>query len=283
MTISQAINYGLSKLNHKSTSPFLDAEVLLAHVLKKSKEYLMIHSDKKLSSAAQTTFTKLIKQRSKGIPVAYLVKNKSFYGLDFYVDKNVLVPRPVTEELVDLTINIIKQKDGQNVLDIGTGSGCIAVSLAKHSKANFFASDVSASALKIAKKNAYKHKAKILFKKGSLLAPWNSQRFDIIIANLPYGWSQWKNNSSADTIGLKFEPASALFTKEQGLYLIRQLLTQISLTSLPPHAVILEYDPRQTKELKSLIKKILPQHSSQIIKDYQGNNRFALITKRPLI
>lgn len=279
MTIQQALNSAIAKLSSVSTSASLDAEVLLSFVLKKPKEYLMINSDKKLSSAQEKKYSRLIQQRAKGMPVAYLTNNKSFYGLDFYVDKNVLIPRPVTEELVDVVLPQLKSKKRLNVLDIGTGSGCVIVSLAKNSQANFFASDVSASALKVAKRNARKHRVKVNFKQGSLLKPWKSQSFDIIVANLPYGWSQWKNNSSADTIGLKFEPVTALFTQENGLYLIRQLLTQISLTSLPPHTIMLEYDPRQTKQLKPLIKKILPRYSIKIIKDYQGNNRFALITK----
>jgi release factor glutamine methyltransferase len=183
------------------------------------------------------------------------------------------------------------------ILDIGTGSGCIIISLAKtltpaplpsnfakassdlrkgEGKLQFYASDISSAALKIAKQNAKKHHAKIKFTQSDLLKNIKGD-FDIIIANLPYGWSEWENNSSAQTIGLKFEPKQALFTSENGLYFIRRLLNQIAAKKQKPKLVYLEFDPRQKLELSKLIKKFLPGFKAKFYKDYNNLWRWAEI------
>jgi release factor glutamine methyltransferase len=147
MTIREALNQAQTKLKNTSTSPILDAEVLLCFVLKKPKEFLFINFDKNLTSTQALKYKKLITKRINGWPVAYLTNHKSFYGLDFYVDKNVLIPRPVTEELVDMVLEFNKNHPKLSVLDIGTGSGCIAVSIAKNINGRVFASDISSMAL----------------------------------------------------------------------------------------------------------------------------------------
>ncbi len=284
MTIHDLVNLGIKKLS--KTSPALDAEVLLTFVLNKPKEYLLINSNKKIDPRKEKTFLKLIKQRSIGVPIAYLTGKKEFFGLNFFLDKNVLVPRPDTEVMVEAVLKINSQKP-LSILDIGTGSGNIIISLAKNgglktsaTKTKFSASDVSARALSIARRNAKQHKVKISFKQGSLLKPWGNQNFDVIIANLPYGWKQWKNKSSAETIGLKFEPKLALFTSKNGLFLIEELLRQISERKSKPKYVFLEFDPRQSNQIKNLAKKYLPGYETKISKDLSNRIRYATLEKK---
>jgi release factor glutamine methyltransferase len=112
------------------------------------------------------------------------------------------------------------------------------------------------------------------------LLPWKNKSFDIIVANLPYGWKAWKNNTSAETVGLKFEPTEALFTTKKGLALYEQLLKQVSSLSPAPRSLFLEFDPRQTKQMKKLAKKLLPMYLLEIKKDLSKKNRFAYLHRK---
>lgn len=266
----------------------IEIELLLAHVLNKPKEFLFMNPDRQLSNVQINKLSGVAKRRQKGEPAAYILGYKDFCGLRFKVNKDVLIPRPETESIVERLGKIISgfvRGSGSyaTILDIGTGSGCIIISLANTISAKnfiFFGSDVSEKALKVAKANAKAYHAPIKFIKSSLLKNIR-QDFDIIIANLPYVWKAWKNNSSAETIGLKFEPKQALFAEEKGLKLIRQLLEQITKRKNKPKLVYLEFDPRQKKDLAVLIKKYLPRSKSTYFKDLAGLWRFVEICPIP--
>ncbi|MFA6306222.1 MAG: peptide chain release factor N(5)-glutamine methyltransferase [Patescibacteria group bacterium] len=285
MTISQTLKFAIAKLTASDITdlPHLEAEILLSAILKKPREFLLAHGEKKLSKKQINNYLKLLARRLKGEPVAYLTGHKEFYGLDFIVNKNVLIPRPETELMVDEALNILKHNQQHaTLIDVGTGSGCVIITLAKISKSkanNFIGIDISAKALTIAKKNAYAHGAKnIKFLHGNLLEPITkirNQKF-IILANLPYGWKAWKNNSSADTIGLKFEPEIALYTGKNGLELYEELFKQIKALQIAGYALC-EFDPRQTVKMKQLIKRKLPRANCQIKKDLAGLNRLVII------
>ncbi|PIR96763.1 MAG: peptide chain release factor N(5)-glutamine methyltransferase [Candidatus Doudnabacteria bacterium CG10_big_fil_rev_8_21_14_0_10_41_10] len=207
MTIQKVLTWATEILKKTSTSPSLDAEVLLYYTLKKPKEFILTNQSKKLTSKQLNKFKNLIEKRSIGIPVAYLTGHKEFYGLDFMVNKQVLIPRPETEELVQLTLNrIMNYELGiRNVVDIGTGSGNIITSIAvflglprggeiipnpnkllpastrrlrqggrryaPRNDISFYGTDLSKKALQIARKNARRHGVKIKFLKGNLLDP----------------------------------------------------------------------------------------------------------------
>lgn len=264
----------------------IEIELLLAHVLGQSKEFLYIHSAYQLSANQQIRLQKLIKRRLKGEPVAYILGYRDFYGLRFKVTKDTLIPRPETEELVNKVLQVckvLKVKSKLRILDVGTGSGCIITSLVKGLRVEggkntnlFYASDISLKALKVAKENAKVHGVNVKFIQSNLLNKINLN-FNIIVANLPYGWSDWKNESSVDTVGLKFEPKQALFTKENGLYLIHRLLYQISQLKEKPDVVFLEFDPRQKILLSKLIKKTLPNSRQKFYKDLTGKWRIVEI------
>jgi release factor glutamine methyltransferase len=277
MTIAEILKSASKKL--KST---LDAEVLLCHVLDKPKEYIYSNPEKQIQSIQEKKYSQLVSRRQLGWPAAYLTGKKEFFGRQFKINRHVLVPRPETETLVEFVLEEIKSKHVLKILDIGTGSGNIIISLAKHlgSRHLYFASDVSKKSLAVAKKNAAIHKTHITFRTGNLLTPWKDQKFDIIIANLPYGWKQWKNNTSAETVGLKFEPKKALFTKNHGLFLIDKFLKQVN-RNRPP-LIFLEFDPRQTSSLKKIIMKYFPESEIEIFRDLAGKNRVAQIKTAPI-
>lgn len=289
MTIRELLVHATIKLRNKSTSPALDAQVLLCYVLKKPKEYLFMEHESWIMNQTAKKFLKLVAFRKKGWPVAYLTGKKEFFGLNFFVNKNVLIPRPETETLVELILeysqNVRPHKSGVSralkILDIGTGSGCIIISLAKHlynlsptTYNLFYASDVSKKALAVAKRNARHHKVRITFKRGDLLEPWKNRRFDIIVANLPY-------LPRVEDPSTKFEPKKALVAKKQGLELIEKLFDQIR-KSVPIRTsvkyIFLEIDPRQATKIKNLARRYLPGYKTKIYKDLSGKNRFATLT-----
>ena len=281
MTIQQALTWAINKLHKSSPTSSLDAEVLLSLVLKKPKEFLYTHPETKLTNTQQKKLKTLVSRRAKGEPIAYLTNRKEFYGLDFYVDKRVLIPRPETELLVNKIIELFQVPGSkfQVIADIGTGSGCIAVALAKHlPKAKIIATDISKPALRVARRNARKHGIKIKFFHGSLLQPLKSQKIDIIVANLPYGWKEWKNNTSAETNSLKFEPQKALFTKKNGLHLHRQFFLQLAERKPKPKFTFSEFDPRQKTDLLKMVRKLLPKSKIRIKKDLAGLNRVLIVS-----
>ncbi|MCL5666661.1 MAG: peptide chain release factor N(5)-glutamine methyltransferase [Patescibacteria group bacterium] len=285
----------------------IEIELLLEKVLGKSKEFIFLHPEKKLSSYQVSSLSRLIKRRQKGEPIAYILGYKDFYGLRFKVNRNVLIPRPETEMAVGLAIERLIERLGKpiKILDVGTGSGCIIISLAKALSARghlalrkvspcgeFYGSDISTKALKIAKQNAktilgkYSNTtgyesicAKIKFIQSDLLANIKFNP-EIIIANLPYGWTGWENNTSEETKGLKFEPKSALFTKDHGLYHIRRLLKQVAEKKQKPRLMFLEFDPRQKQELEKLIKKHLPEGDIRFYRDFNGFWRYVEIKNK---
>lgn len=274
----------------------IEIELLLAHVLNKPKEFLYLEPIHKLSANQFVRLQKLITRRQKGEPIAYILGYKDFLGLKFKVNKPTLIPRPETELLVERIQNRVLSIGVRNVkiLDVGTGSGIIAISLAKQLKVlnykyQITATDISKKALVVAKTNAKKHKEKIKFIQSNLLKNIKED-FDIIVANLPYlprldsrvkegGWTEWEINTSSATVGLKFEPQNALFTEEKGLKLIRKLLEQIAGKKNKPGLIYLEFDPRQKQELQKLIKKTLPEFKYKFYKDYSKFWRFVEIIK----
>jgi len=294
--LTQAIQK-LEKFNIKTAN--LDAEILLFYTIKKSREFILTHSEHKLTESQITNFNSLIKKRSKGNPVAYLMGHKEFYGLDFLVNKDVLIPRPETELMIDEVLNFISHiSRPMSFIDIGTGSGCIIISLIKQlltfnfqlSTFNFFATDISKNALVVARKNAKKHKVKIKFLEGNLLEPFfenhklsNPKNPIIITANLPYLTpSQLKNSLS-----IKKEPKIALVAGSDGLKYYEELFKQIKLlvTSYPSNSagkqlqitIFCEIDPQQKIKIGTLIKKELPNSSFQIKKDLNGHSRLVIV------
>ncbi|MDX9893345.1 MAG: peptide chain release factor N(5)-glutamine methyltransferase [Patescibacteria group bacterium] len=278
MTIKLLLDWADNKLRAKTTTPRLDAEILLSLVIKKPKEYFYTYPNKQISCQKINKFKNLIIQRSKAIPIAYLTNQKKFFGLNFYVNRNVLIPRPETELLVEETIKLAGST--ATIADIGTGSGCIAVSLANNLKqAKILASDISPQALKVSKKNAKINRVKINFKIGSLLKPWVDEKLEIIVANLPYGNKKiWQDLTPREKKSLFFEPKIALYAPELGLGLYRQLFNQINKLKHRPKYLIAEIDPSQNQTIKNMAKKYFPLAEIIIKKDLAKLNRMVIIS-----
>lgn len=289
MNIREILKQAANKLNSaKIKNPYFEAEILLSHNIKKPREFLLAHGENKLTKIQQAKYKNLINKRVKGWPVAYLLGYKEFHGFKFTVDKNVLVPRPETELLVDEAIKLVSPDS--TIIDVGTGSGCIIITLIriienlKLKIKKFVALDISEKALSVAKKNAKNNKIKsIRFLKGNLLEPILNNKIKssklLILANLPYGWKVWKNNCSMETKSLQFEPQKALFAGQNGLALYKKLFKQISELSTHNNSgnLLCEFDPRQTAALKKMLKAELPQAKFTIKKDLAGLNRLIII------
>jgi release factor glutamine methyltransferase len=279
MTVKELLGQSRLKLtNAKIPSAILDAEVLLSHTLNQPKEFLYTYPESPINKKQQRQLKKLIKDRSKHIPIAYLTNRKEFYGLDFTINKNVLIPRPETEMIIDEIKN--EKTTNETIADIGTGSGCIAITLKKlFPQTNIIATDISNKALKVAKRNAINHNVNIKLIHGNLLEKLKGEKLDIIVANLPYLPIDDKINREKISPEIKREPQLALWVNENGLKLYRKLFTQISELSHKPNKILCEIDPTQTKDITKLITKTLPKYQLAVKKDLAGRDRLVMLTK----
>ncbi len=268
MTIAQAL-----KKYHKT-----EIDLLLSHVLGKTKEFLFMNREIILSSYHLIILTKLVKRRLRGEPMAYILGYKDFYGLRFKVNRNVLIPRPETEELVNKVLSakwlVLRRKI--KILDLGTGSGCIIISLAKglpSSRCTLYASDVSSNALTIAKQNAKIHKAKIRFLRSNLFSNIKG-KFDIVIANLPY---VPKRNYELGIKNLEYEPKIALVDSIKDFNLYERFFQQVGSHLNPNSSVYLEIDPAAKPLIAKWAKKYLPKGQVKFYRDFNNLWRYVEI------
>ena len=208
-TVRSLIKSGASKLPDKD-SAYLDAELLLCHALNRTREQLYCGLDNPTTTKASLAFMDLIERRISGIPIAYLLNKKEFRSIEFYIDESVLVPRPDTETLVELVLREIKEGERLNILELGTGSGIIAATIAKERPSTLvMATEISYKAIKIAKKNIKHLKLKnVMLCVGDWSAPLkNKKNFDIIVSNPPYVSHGFQY---APHDGICFEPKKSL-------------------------------------------------------------------------
>lgn len=300
-TIKQALSEAIVKLKkNEIPTPQLDAEVLLAHTLHKSREYIISHPKEKLSESLITSYALLVTRRSRSEPIAYIVGHKEFYGLDFFVTKDTLIPRPETELLVEealvLLRSMLRSMLHKNifVIDVGTGSGNIIISLIKSlslkseiGNLKFIAVDPSRKALEIAQNNSQKHNVseKITFLGGRFLNPLMhdpsieiQNSTIIILANLPY-LSKNIYNSSPTSVK-DYEPKESLLSSNDGLDHYRKLFNQIRLLAVEqrlPVVAFFEISPEQKSLIIREIKSHLPNASIRFKKDLAGKWRLVTV------
>ncbi len=267
---------------HGIPNPRLDAEVLLGHLLKKSRLQLYLHFEMPVFQEHLTPFRELIKKRIAHTPVSYLTNRKEFMSLDFYVDERVLIPRPETEQLVE-TILTAETENFQRLLELGTGSGVIATCLAvQHSEWEIVATDISESALAVARKNAEIHActAQIKFLSGDLFEPVaaicanGDAQFDWIVCNPPY-----IKNTERDTLRpdvRDHEPEIALFAGNDGLDVIRRLIAEAPKYLAPTGKLILEIGATQANTIRTLLEAESAYATYKLFKDYAGKERIVL-------
>jgi release factor glutamine methyltransferase len=300
MKIKEALTESYIKLEKKgSDNPHLDAEILLAHILKKPREFLFAHPETELTKRQVSVFRFQVSERLRGAPVAYITGEKEFYGLKFFVNKNVLVPRPETELMVETALALAKLTNEPIIfIDVGTGSGCIITAIAKAisnfqfpisnqfsmSNFQFVATDISAKALNIAKKNVKLNSVEknIKFFQGNLLEPVLKSKIQnlkskiLICANLPYLTPAQIKKSPT----LKFDPKLALTAGKDGLKYYRELFIQINKLQITNYCILCEIDPSQKISIRRLAKRLLPPHEFDLKKDLRGHSRLAIITGR---
>lgn len=224
-SIAQAIKQASQSLTETSDSARLDVEVILCHVLNCAATHLLAWPEKILEQEQTLLFNQLIEQRRTGTPVAYITGSKEFWSLDFKVTPATLIPRPDTETLVEFVLNMFSDKKNLRLIDLGTGSGAIAIAIAsERPNWEIIATDISVEALAIAGDNARRHKIKnIRFIESNWFERLEQQRFDLIISNPPYIAEHDEHLSQGD---VRFEPLSALTSGETGMDDIQHITAQ---------------------------------------------------------
>ena len=274
-TIRQALYLGRAQLRNSPT-PALDARLLLAHVVEREYAWLIAHDEDALTAAQSLAYDRLLDRAAAGEPIPYLTGHAPFFDLDFMVSPAVLIPRPETEQLVERALGWARGRGPLRAVDVGTGSGCIAVTLARHLPATEVAAvDVSAAALALAQTNVARHApGRVAFIRGDLLSAFTSG-FDLIAANLPYvTHEEWTTLPD----GVKsFEPALALDGGSDGLDLIRALLPQAAERLRPGGLVLLEIGWRQGAAAAALARESFPAARVEVHPDFAGHDRIVLI------
>jgi release factor glutamine methyltransferase len=255
---------------------WLDAEILVAHVLHSSRERLHSHPERLLTASQRQRLTRLTTRRAARVPVPYLVGEREFYGHTLKVTPAVLIPRPSSELLVELAIDWLQgHPHARRVIDLGTGSGAVAIAVAKAvPQVRIEARDVSARALRVAAENvaSYRLSRRITTVKGDLLR--GAGPADLILANLPYIPEALRRVRPKE---LEYEPALALDGGKDGLTLIRTALAQAPAAVKPGGLVLFECDPAQTRRIVRLAQGHWPSAQVSVHKDMAGLDRVVRI------
>ena len=265
-------------INNSINSANIDSEILLSSVLKKSKNHLLLNSSIKIDEDKIDTFNKLVERRKKREPIAYILKQKDFWKSTFYVDKNVLIPRPDTEILIEEILYNYSKNQKLSVLDIGTGSGCIIISILKD-RPNFkgTAIDVCKNALNVAKYNAKIHQLenRIKFYKSSV-DNFFKDKYDLVISNPPYINKFDLKYLERDVIG--FEPSLALEGGIDGFTVLKKVIKKSSRLLKIGGKLVLEIGFDQKLKVIKLLKKE-EYFVNKIAKDYGNRDRCVICTK----
>ena len=256
-TIKSLLQWTTDYLQKKGfESPRLEAQLLLAHVLCCSKIELVARSLEEPTDAERTRFRELIQKRVEGVPVAYLIGEREFYLLRFAVTSATLIPRPETETLVMEALARLKSRPNAKVLDLGTGSGCIAISLAHQLKGiDVVAGDISSEALSVARGNAQRHGVddRVAFRQGDLFKVCEAnEQFDLIVSNPPY--ISDRELSTLDVGVRNHEPRSALAGGVDGLDFYRRIATEAGAFLKPDSSLLLEIGMTQGDAVRSLLQ-----------------------------
>ncbi len=279
MNIQTLLNQASKTLKQLSnTSSKLDSEILLSKIIKKNRKYLILNSNEELKKENIKSFDYLVKRRKKGEPIAYLINKKEFWKQNFYINQNVLIPRPDTEILVEETLKLFNVNSKLNMLDIGTGSGCILISILKERR-NFFGTgiDISKKAINVARFNAKMHQLSNRVKfYNSDVDKFLIGKYDLVVSNPPYIKRQDLKYLEVDVKG--FEPKLALDGGKDGFSKITKVISKTSTLLKKNGRFILEIGFGQKKKILSILK----QNNffiNKVVKDYGKNDRCVISTK----
>ncbi|HEY3964358.1 MAG TPA: peptide chain release factor N(5)-glutamine methyltransferase [Planctomycetaceae bacterium] len=283
-TVGKIIDWTTGHLKkHGSDTPRLEAEILLAHARNCPRIQLYVHYNEVLSEAERATMRDLVKRRAQAEPVAYLVGHREFFGLEFRVTPDVLVPRPETETLVLELIAASKASQRLRLLDLCTGSGCVAVAAAMNlPAASLTATDISPPALAIARENADRHGVsnRIRFLEGDLFAAVaDGEKFDVVAGNPPYVADAEMETLPADV--RQHEPHLALRAGSQGLDVISRLIADAKQYLSPNGVLLIEFSPEQAAAVAELIERTGAFEAPRLIKDASGRLRVLVAKLAP--
>ncbi len=277
MTLEQALSRARKVLaSHSIEDAPLECELLLRHALEINRVQLYLDLNHELSPQHAATFWHLMERRLNGEPTAYIIGHREFYGLDFYVDASVLIPRPETELLVEKAVKLAQNRPISSIAEVGTGCGAIAISLALNlPPTKIYAVDISANALKVASVNCQKHGVadRICLLHGDMLNPL-PEPVNLIIANLPYV----KETELRQINPAGFEPLLALNGGSDGLEKIRRLCPQLSNKLLPRGCLLLEIGQGQEKAVTTLLESLFPLARIEVAPDLSGIDRVVSLT-----
>lgn len=272
--VFEALQWASSFLEEKNREANA-ARLLLQHVLAVDYTGLMLNMREPLTEEQQQQFEELIHAHIAGKPVQYLIGTEQFYGRTFQVNEAVLIPRPETEELVEQALERMTAKFGDaslSLVDIGTGSGAIAVTLKKERPSlQVTATDLSEDALQTAKQNAQLLEADVTFLQGDLTAPVQHQKFDVVLSNPPY--IAFDEVNVMNELVLEYEPHTALFAEENGLQLYRRLCEELPHIVHNQAIIGFEIGYQQGEAVYNLLKKSFPQGKVEVLKDLFGQDR----------
>ena len=278
-TISSILTTAVKSLNNKFIKTAdIDSEILLSNILNKNRDFLFLNSSSIVSDYNIEIFNKLLERRTKGEPIAYILKKKDFWKSTFFVNKDVLIPRPDTEILIEEILKISNENQKLSILDIGTGSGCIIISLLKdRPRFQGTAIDISKNAINVAKYNAKIHhlENRIKFYKSSV-DNFFKGKYDLIISNPPYINKFYLKYLEKDVIG--FEPNLALEGGIDGFTVLKRVIKKSSRLLKTGGKLILEIGFDQKLRVRELLKKE-KYFVNKITKDYGNRDRCVICTK----
>lgn len=277
MTLKEVLTEALKKLEAGDTpSPRLSAELLLMFTLSCDRAYLFTYPERELTADEQARYDEAIARRCTGEPAQYITGHQEFYGRDFLVTPAVLIPRPETEHLIEAVLEFVPRDAALRILDVGTGSGCIAITLAKElPHSTFTAVDISPDALEIAQANAARLEAQVEFLQSDLLSSLDPGRqFDLIVSNPPY-----VGECEADKVQRQvrdFEPHIAVFGGQRGMDIIARLVPQVREHLKPGGHFLMEIGYSTAGPVHNLMRDWI---DFRIIPDLQGIPRVVIARK----
>ena len=286
VTLKDALTSAVDRLSAAQVgSPRMNAELLAMFTLGCDRAYLFAHPERELTTEEQARLEDSLSQRARGVPAQYITGHQEFWGMDFIVSPAVLIPRPETEHVIETVLQLANENNGGrapgipiHIIDVGTGSGCIALALAKEFPyAEIHATDISSSALEVAHANAARHQfeSRVRFRQTDLLHGIDPGSFDFVVSNPPY-----VGESEADEVQLevrKFEPRNAVFAGPTGLEVIERLIPQARATLRPGGWLVIEISGSIVEGVKRLFGG---WQQVQITNDLQGIPRVAF-AQRP--
>jgi release factor glutamine methyltransferase len=277
VTVEAALLQGTELLDKAAVSvPRLTAEVLLCHAMHCERAYLYAHAGDELTELTWIHYGRYLHERLKGKPTQYITHSQEFFGRDFFVNSDVLIPRPETEHLVESALTFLKEHPGSRILDVGTGSGAIAISVALESGYHVFASDVSTRAVSVADRNRRRHGAAVSLFAADLLEAAMPSSIDLLLSNPPY--VPGADAANMQTEVRDWEPPIALFAGDTGFEIYQRLIYGAAIALKPGGRLLMELGYRSLERVDDMLSESWTE--IEVIADLAGMPRVIGATLR---